>query len=80
MTFGISPSINIDILEHSPIGMLAFFGITELFRAALCEGGFVESGVEIFALGCKHYAMGWQLEGTQKDLGVGETSVVKEPT
>lgn len=59
--------------------MHASFGITELFRAALCEG-FFESGVEIFALGGKHYAVGRQLEGTQKNLGVGKTSVVKEST
>lgn len=57
--------------------MHASFGITELFRATLYEG-FFKSGVEISALGGKHYAVGWQLDGTQKNLGVGKTSVVKE--
>lgn len=49
------------------MGMHASFGIPELFRAALCEG-FFESGVEIHALGGKHYAVGWQLEDTQTVL------------
>ena len=68
------------------MGMHASFGIPELFRAALCEG-FFESGVEIPALGGKHYAVGWQFEDTQtvlasalvRAMNMGRSAVQMEP-